>query len=402
MSSPNPNSPPQAPTTPPPNGAASAEQVQQAVVVSGAEQVPYSEPKSTSDEFLTDEQLRQELSGHRNDVASPEQVKMLDDFMGKSGEEAVARARQEVGSASSEAQPQPAQPSTPPQQQFMPPQAPQHPTATFPSTPAVAPSPREAMLEQQLQAMAVQMQQLQAMARQSQAPAQPAAPSTPQRNPNLVVPPQLAQAFASEDPVQRQTAVQMLVDGIWSEMTAHLGRQVPEMIQGHVPGMIQSTLTQQQRGQQIEQDFYGNFPEFRDMQDLVAAQAQSMIGQGWVQGWNQQFRDELARRLAPLRPAVLQRLGAPQPQIPQPQIPQQAYGLPPQMTAGYPPVQSVPAAWPQPAQSAPLMVRDATGALRPYSGPQQYMTQPVAQPMAQRLNPQQAEIVDIWSTLGYR
>ncbi len=161
---------------------------------------------------------------------------------------------------------------------------------------------------------------------------------------------------------------------------------------------------------QVQQDMYGTYPELSAHKHYVEAASRQLAPQYGAAGWSPEFRDAIAERVAPLVPGLYQkiqqqramRVGAqqavpqPMPQpLPQQQVPQ---ALPP----GVQPVGIAGAAYgqpPAPQAQQPMLVRDATGNLVSVASPAQtYLGGAQARPGG---SPVDAELADIWQTLGY-
>lgn len=207
-------------------------------------------------------------------------------------------------------------------------QAPTQPAAPEPETPQVsqqapvpqgevgqtggpnAPSETE-LLKQELQQMRMAYGQMQQTLASMQQPAQQrpaqggeqpagADPSVDLEMPayDFNVPPDLVNAIVSDEPGERQVAIQALLKGFGQAIHQTVMNQVVQQY-SQVPRVVQSALEAQRQRQEVFDDFYGTYPQFNQphLRQIVLREAQQMSQEGYGNTWNQRFRDDLASRL---------------------------------------------------------------------------------------------------------
>lgn len=129
---------------------------------------------------------------------------------------------------------------------------------------------------------------------------------TPKKQPEgpkftLRTPPQLVQAMASEDPAERQAAIDNLVNGVANTVWNEVQRQMAEMTK-NIPTIVQRHTQQHNAVQQVFTDYYGKFPEHKAMGPYVQSVAMELSRTLKPQSWTPEFRDavgaEVKKRLA--------------------------------------------------------------------------------------------------------
>lgn len=216
----------------------------------------------------------------------------------------------------------------------------QTPPAGAPGTPAgVAP---QQPVDANAQALALAAERLTTAADRLATPApsqQPGQPQADQVPPYLFdIPPQLMEAMNSENPQQRQAAVQHLVAGTARAVHTEVNKMINELKQSF-PQLIHQQLQAHTYRENVRREFYSKYPMLDNphLAPTVANITQQVMGEMVAQGqrptWTPQLAQIIAERVFSVIPG-LKPQAAPQP-APQPRP------APPQIfTPGSRPVQS--------------------------------------------------------------
>ena len=221
-------------------------------------------------------------------------------------------------------------------------------------------------------------------------------------------------ALASEDEGQRRLALTGLLTGV-AEQTYQVVKDEMTKQMETVPQTIETFNTQREKAKEIHDDMYNAYPELRGWEAQVAATANQVASELGTTSLSPQLRDEVARRLAPLVPAITDRVTQSIASRATPQIP--AVALPPGTMQ--PQIQPAPAPIPQhytavqgmpghrvqvaPAATTPqqTLVRqpDGTVVSVPAAATPQFVAAPGTRPNGQLgVDPQ---VADMWATLSY-
>lgn len=204
----------------------------------------------------------------------------------------------------------------------------QAPPAGAPGTPAgVAPQqPADA----NTQALALAAERLTTAADRLATPQtqQPGAPQADQIPPYLFdIPPQLMEAMNSENPQQRQAAVQHLVAGTARAVHTEVNKMIGELRQSF-PQLIQQQLQAHTYRENVRRDFYSKYPMLDNphLAPTVANITQQVMGEMVAQGqrptWSPQMAQIIAERVFSVIPGLKPQAQAPAPPPPRPQPPQ--------------------------------------------------------------------------------
>jgi hypothetical protein len=260
--------------------------------------------------------------------------------------------------------PQPAQPQTPqtPQQPQQP-QTPQQPET--PATPLPTPQQTNEALQLQLAQQAAQIAELQRMLQQQQAPAEQTAaqpgelPSSlrPQQGQyTFSIPQQVIEGIQSEDHNTAAATLQYVLDSVLQQVDHSIMARVNSYIGEAVQNGIQESSARQQQAQQIREDFFSAFPQYRDRPELLPViqhttrQVMSELG---TSQWSEPVRNMVGARLVASFPHLGQGApGAPPVQSPGGYAPAQ-----PQYAPVGQPVPQPPAQFQQPARQFEQGVR---------------------------------------------
>lgn len=121
------------------------------------------------------------------------------------------------------------------------------------------------------------------------------------------IPDPLLQAMNSEDPAERKQGMQVLIQGVAKgihERVAHAAIKRIEAVQAAVPQMIQAQMQSAQTAQTVSQDFYGKYPQLNNpaLKPLIQTVAKQYMETvkattGQEPQWNEQLRDEIAKKV---------------------------------------------------------------------------------------------------------
>jgi len=170
-------------------------------------------------------------------------------------------------------------------------------------------------------------------------------PQDPLPNYIFDIPPALVNALASEDPVQRTTAVQHLVAGTARAVHTEVLKLMNE-VKSSIPQIFQQQMQSHTYRETIRRDFFGKYPMLDNphLAPTVASVTQQVMSEIQASGgrpaWSPQLAQAIAERVFTLIPGLRGQPGAvvPQPQPPAPVVPQ--VPQPPHMfTPGARPVQ---------------------------------------------------------------
>jgi hypothetical protein len=259
------------------------------------------------------------------------------------------------------------------------------------------------LMRQQNTVLSNYLQGQQQQIQQQQTPQ--AAPSGPSGEPGSAqfgfdIPDQYMNALGSEDAGTRKQALNQLLNGVANSVASQMRNEMQQQRQA-VPGIVQPLIDQNAQNQQVNSDMYGTYPELSPYREYVATAATQVAAQ-FPGGWNADYRDAVAEKIAPMVPGLYQKIQANRAQrigtmagLPQGQQ------IPVQMPPGVQPVgyaggQHVPPQ--QSAAAGQMLVRDAMGNVFPMQQQQPYLGGPQARPNGSQVDPQ---IQDIWHTLGY-
>lgn len=135
---------------------------------------------------------------------------------------------------------------------------------------------------------------------QTQTPAVAAKPSDePQDDPNpykMLVSKDLVSAMMSEEPEQQRAAVSALANSVMNKMFQDFRGALVDMerrIVSQIPNIMNTVQTTKTAQQQIEEDFYGAFPELNKpiLRDAVWNTVGSIAKRTGAQGWTPELRD---------------------------------------------------------------------------------------------------------------
>lgn len=179
---------------------------------------------------------------------------------------------------------------------------PQQPTAAPAS--AATPNPELTMFQQRVQQLESQLAAIQ-QARHAQPQAQPAPAAGPQVPPyQFNLPPQLQAMLNSEEPTERAQGLAIAMQGVAQAVHQNLmnewTRREEELRNDYVPQTIHQYVSQQQKSQEIFQDFYGTYQDLAkpELRGLVMSAAQQVYAElGNPVGWSPQLRDTIATRV---------------------------------------------------------------------------------------------------------
>jgi hypothetical protein len=281
------------------------------------------------------------------------------------------------------------------------------PVAPPPQQVPVQPSPALEALQAQnylLTAQINSMQQQLASLAQRPAPSAPTPAAQQQATTpgyNFNVPDQYINALNNEDINVRRAALNGLLNGVAQGVSQQVRSEMDQRFAG-VPQTVNSIVSESSRAQSIHQDMYGTYPELSPVKHFVQAAVSSIAPNLDVNAWTPDLRDMIAERVAPMIPGLAQKIQAQrsarmQSQLPQPYFPVAQQPIPTVPNGnGSTPVPA--AALPPNLQGRPLYVRDASGALVPYTPQQQFVAGQQTRPGSLTVDPQ---LQDIWTTLNY-
>lgn len=203
----------------------------------------------------------------------------------------------------------------------------QPPPAGAPGTPAgVAPQ-----VDPNTQALALAAERLTTAADRLTTPQtqQPGAPSQqPEIPPYLFdIPPQLMEAMNSDNPQQRQAAVQHLVAGTARAVHTEVVKMIGELKQ-NFPQLIQQQLQAHTYRENVRRDFYSKYPMLDNphLAPTVANITQQVMGEMVAQGqrptWSPQMAQIIAERVFSVIPGLKPQPAQPPAAPPRPQPPQ--------------------------------------------------------------------------------
>lgn len=160
------------------------------------------------------------------------------------------------------------------------------------------------------------------------------------------IPPALVNALASEDPVQRTTAVQHLVAGTARAVHTEVLKLMSE-VKSSIPQIFNQQMQAHTYRETIRRDFYGKYPMLDNphLAPTVASVTQQVMSEiqssGGRPAWSPQLAQAIAERVFTLIPGLRAQAPAAQPQQQAvQQIVPQAQSQPPHMfTPGARPVQ---------------------------------------------------------------
>lgn len=116
----------------------------------------------------------------------------------------------------------------------------------------------------------------------------------------LGVPDAIIEGFTSDDPKVAKTALEHLVSGlanrIWEDLTVELGN-----LRKEIPQIAANTSRTLNTTEAIQQDYYGKYPSHRPLAPIVTQVATQLASEfataGKLRGWNEEFREEVAKRI---------------------------------------------------------------------------------------------------------
>lgn len=157
-------------------------------------------------------------------------------------------------------------------------------------------------------------------------------PQGPQADPSLdylfEMPQEVAAALVNENPQVRIKAHQFVNAAMAKEVHSRIRNEFLQYAQTEVPKMIQSMLSAHTFRQNIQQDFYGKYPQFKSeaLAPVVASITQKVLQSqpaGSNVAWNDSLRDQIANEIFALIPALRSNSApnTPAPQVNSPSTP---------------------------------------------------------------------------------
>lgn len=127
----------------------------------------------------------------------------------------------------------------------------------------------------------------------------------PERTFNIGIPDELIAGMASEDPIQRRNATQVLVNGVGDMIYAKVMKEVREFVPQAARGIVQTTHQEAEQHNQIQTDFYGKYPEFAkpELRIVVYSVANAVAKELGAREWSPALRDAIAARMKSIYPA---------------------------------------------------------------------------------------------------
>lgn len=188
--------------------------------------------------------------------------------------------------------------------------------AVAPSTaPAQAPDPRDRMLNEAMQQMAAMRETIAQLTTRLGAPAaapQGAAPAGPEGEPvefpevynRLTVPDQMIDELAHEDRAVRKNAMQNLVRGIAQVLHNEVIQSFRKEMPTRVGRMMQEHTATENYRKQVEDDYYGNFPQHRTVRSFVAQVVPTVMQELRASSWTPEVRNAVGKRVQDLLVAM--------------------------------------------------------------------------------------------------
>lgn len=124
-------------------------------------------------------------------------------------------------------------------------------------------------------------------------------PGKPEPPFKVEIPQQLLAAMASEDPTERGTATNFVINGAMNAVYSKIAQEMTtrfEQIMEHIPRLVEQRTTAQTKTKEIYDDFYGKYPTLKNeaLVPLIQQRAKALAtakGDAFV--WDEKFRDEL-------------------------------------------------------------------------------------------------------------
>jgi hypothetical protein len=147
--------------------------------------------------------------------------------------------------------------------------------------------------------MALMRQNMQQFSQQAPAQAAPEEPQIPmpQHNYQFQIPNELVNALGAEDPATRQVGIQALVQSVGQAIHREVAQMIPQQVNEIVQRQVPRYIEQNSQGDDILNDYYGNFPSHRAVAPLVGQLAADVSREYGVNQWSPQLRDMVAQRV---------------------------------------------------------------------------------------------------------
>lgn len=114
------------------------------------------------------------------------------------------------------------------------------------------------------------------------------------------LPADLVEAIGAEDVATRGQALEVMTNGIANSVYKHIRDEISKEFSERVPVQIQRSMDARNEQEEVFNDFYGTFPQYKDpaIRGLIVNVASQVLRESGAQAWSPQIRDAVGARVA--------------------------------------------------------------------------------------------------------